>query len=144
VRVGGVLCPMMKEVANAMSFYQFILRLKYKCQRKRINLQLIDECLTSKLCSGCGAYNDVKDSKIYKCETCGLKMDRDVNSAKNIAMRGLASKVQIPEMTKEEIKEAARLRDARIKKEAHDKKERKEREKDRKEKEKENKKRRKI
>lgn len=126
VRVGGVLCPMTKRVANAMAFYQFVQRLKYKCESKRINFQLINEYLTSKLCSGCGEKNEVGGDKIYECETCGIRIDRDVNGAKNIVMRGLASKEEIPLKTEKEKKEEALLRDARIKREALEKKEKKE------------------
>ncbi len=61
-------------------------RLKYECQRHKINFQLINEYLTSKLCSRCGHYKDVGSAKIYECESCGLVIDRDVNAAKNIAM----------------------------------------------------------
>ncbi len=50
-------------------------------------MQLINEYLTSKLCSGCGEYNDVGKSKIYEYSTCKLKIDRDINGAKNIGMK---------------------------------------------------------
>lgn len=90
------LSKMMKRIAMKMSFYKFIQRLKYKCQRHKINFQLINEYLTSKLCSSCGHYNDVGSAKIYECETCGLVIDRDVNAAKNIAMRGFYSEKEKP------------------------------------------------
>ncbi len=90
------LSKMMKRVAMKMSFYKFKERLKYKCQRHKINLQLINEYLTSKLCSRCGEYNDVGSSKIYNCTSCDLCIDRDVNAAKNIALRGFYSEEEIP------------------------------------------------
>ncbi len=90
------LSKMMKRVAMKMSFYKFKQRLKYKCQRQKINLQLINEYLTSKLCSRCGEYNDVGSSKIYNCVSCGVCIDRDVNASKNIAMRGFYSEEEIP------------------------------------------------
>lgn len=83
---------MSKRVALHMSFNKFTQRLKYKCERKKINLQIVSEHLTSKICSKCGTYNDVKKDKVYKCRSCGLKIDRDINAAKNIAMRGLLIK----------------------------------------------------
>ena len=54
--------------------------------------------MTSKLCSKCGAYNDVKGSKVYECSECGLKIDRDVNGAKDISMRGFETIEIIPRM----------------------------------------------
>jgi len=85
----GNLHRMTKRIAMKMSFYEFVMKLKYKCERKKINFQYVSEAYTSKFCSGCGAYNDVGRSKYYKCEECGRELDRDVNAAKNIAMRGL-------------------------------------------------------
>jgi len=81
--------PMTKRIAMMMSFYKFVQRLKYKCERKGIKFQYIDEAYTSKLCCTCRAYNDIGDSKKYKCAMCGMEIDRDVNSATNIAMRGM-------------------------------------------------------
>lgn len=42
---------------------------------------------SSKFCSGCGnKKNDLKLSqRVYKCECCGLEIDRDVNAAINLA-----------------------------------------------------------
>jgi len=88
VRKGGNLSKMTKRVAMKMSFYKFTQRLKYMCERKGITLQIVDEAYTSKLCSNCGGYTDVEGSKEYKCNHCGILIDRDVNGAKNIAMRG--------------------------------------------------------
>ncbi len=104
---------MMKRVAMKMSFYKFKERLKYKCQRHKINLQLINEYLTSKLCSRCGEYNDVGSSKIYKCTSCKLCIDRDVNAAKNIALRGFYSKEEIPTKI---VEKKERKRERKIKK----------------------------
>jgi putative transposase len=39
---------------------------------------------TSRRCSRCGAYNDPGSSKIYKCESCKLVIDRDENASLNI------------------------------------------------------------
>jgi len=43
---------------------------------------------TSKTCSNCGAIQDIPLSqRAYSCD-CGLEIDRDVNSAKNILALG--------------------------------------------------------
>jgi len=50
----------------------------------------VDPRDTSQICSKCGTY--VKKNlrvRIHKCPECGLKMDRDLNSAINILRRGL-------------------------------------------------------
>ena len=50
----------------------------------------VDPKDTSQICSKCGAY--VEKSlrvRIHRCPECGLKMDRDLNSAINILRRGL-------------------------------------------------------
>ena len=43
---------------------------------------------SSKTCSACGARNDPGSSETYRCEACGLEMDRDLNAAVNL--EGLA------------------------------------------------------
>ena len=65
-------------------------KLKYKCESKMIDLKRIDESYTSKLCSECRSYNhNLKKSKNFKCIICCLDLDRDVNSAKNIMLKGI-------------------------------------------------------
>jgi putative transposase len=54
----------------------------------------VDECTeeyTSQTCGKCGALNKIGSSEIYKCEIekCGFTMDRDVNGARNIAIKRL-------------------------------------------------------
>ncbi len=42
---------------------------------------------SSKICSGCGNKKDVLklSERTYKCDSCGLEIDRDLNAAKNLA-----------------------------------------------------------
>jgi putative transposase len=57
----------------------------YKCNLQRIGYAEIDEAYTSKTCSNCGFMNDnLGASKIFKCNICELKIDRDCNGARNI------------------------------------------------------------
>lgn len=64
----------------------FIIKTLYKAGNAGILCLLVDPKNTSKKCSCCG--NIKKELKlsdrIYKCEKCGLIMDRDLNAAKNI------------------------------------------------------------
>lgn len=84
------LAPILKRIASHLSFHKFIEKLKYKCESKMIDLRHIDESYTSKLCSECMFYNyNLKKSKHFKCIICKLDLDRDVNSAKNIMLKGV-------------------------------------------------------
>jgi putative transposase len=70
-----------------VSFFEFRRQLEYKCQWYGSELFVIDQWYpSSKTCSGCGAIrNDLKSSdRVYKCNHCGLEMDRDLNAALNI------------------------------------------------------------
>jgi IS605 OrfB family transposase len=86
VRKEGNLSNFNKDLIHALSIYKFKQRLKYKCECMGLKFYMPDEYGTSKLCSCCGSYNDVKESKHYKCKTCKLQIDRDVNSARSIMM----------------------------------------------------------
>ncbi|MEM5804021.1 MAG: zinc ribbon domain-containing protein [Candidatus Aenigmatarchaeota archaeon] len=63
--------------------------------RLRNNLEtliLVDKYFaTTKICSICGnKKEDIKlSNRIYKCDTCGFVIDRDLNSAINIFKMGL-------------------------------------------------------
>ena len=59
-------------------------------------LMLVDRySATTKLCSNCGSRKEdiTLSDRIYKCDNCGLIIDRDLNSAINILKIGL-SKVE--------------------------------------------------
>jgi hypothetical protein len=74
---------MTKRVGLMMRHYQFRQRLVFKCSSKRINCIEVDERYTSKTCSKCGNYKkDLGSNKIYNCNKCGIKMDRDINSCR--------------------------------------------------------------
>lgn len=89
VRKDGNMSELNKDYTHALSIYKFKQRLGYKCKCMGIKCIFVDEYGTTKLCSNCGHYNDVKDSKTYKCEHCKLKMDRDCNSTRSIKMKAM-------------------------------------------------------
>ena len=75
----------MKTLMLSLSFYKFFQRLIYKCEINRIKLKIVNESYTSKICSCCtNCKDDLGSSKIYKCDKCGIVMDRDVNGARGI------------------------------------------------------------
>jgi len=80
-----------RAVYNDWGLYQFVCMLMYKCHLAGKELVQISERDTSKTCSTCGNKQDMPLYKrTYRCETCGLVMDRDENSAVNILRRSLA------------------------------------------------------
>jgi putative transposase len=82
-----------RAVYNDWGLYTFLQMLAYKCHLSGKALAILSERDTSKMCSACGALQPMPLWKrTYHCEkeNCGLKMDRDENSARNILKRFLA------------------------------------------------------
>ena len=68
-------------------FYEFRRQLEYKTEWYGSELIVIDRFFpSSKTCSNCGNIKkDLKlSNRIYRCEVCGHKEDRDLNASKNI------------------------------------------------------------
>jgi IS605 OrfB family transposase len=79
-----------KRLAYALEFYNFRVRLKYKCITNGCNYINVPENYTSKVCSCCGYYKkDLGGNKIYNCLNCGVEMDRDINGCRNILIKSL-------------------------------------------------------
>ncbi len=78
-------------VYNDWGLYGFVQMLTYKCLRFGKALYSIDERDTTKMCHACKHKQDMPLWKrTYRCENCGLVMDRDENSAVNIYQRFVA------------------------------------------------------
>ena len=76
-----------KDVANC-SFYTIREQLIRKATERSIEVRLVDRFYpSSKTCSNCGSYKkDLKlNQRVYHCNTCQEKVDRDLNAALNIA-----------------------------------------------------------
>lgn len=68
--------------------YEFIRQMRYKCEWNGIEFIQAERFYpSSKTCSCCGNIKrDLKLSdRIYKCDICGLKIDRDYNAAINLS-----------------------------------------------------------
>ena len=70
------------------NFYEFKRQIEYKCQLYGIKFVEVPRFYpSSKMCSCCG--NIKKDLKlsdrIYYCDKCGIKIDRDLNASYNLA-----------------------------------------------------------
>ena len=74
---------------NALKFYTFRRRLIFKALERRKILLIVAEGYTTKTCSFCGSTYSIGSSKIYDCKKCNKRIDRDINSAKNILMKGI-------------------------------------------------------
>ena len=71
-----------------LSHYRFQERLKTKCNTMlHNNVVICTEEYTSKTCTRCGCLNDVGSSELYKCNSCNLFLDRDVNGSRNIYIK---------------------------------------------------------
>lgn len=84
-----------KYLAKAIQeqcFYEFIRQMKYKCEFNRIEFVQVDRFFpSSKTCSHCGSIKqDLKlKDRVYKCNDCGLEIDRDKNASINLSNYGL-------------------------------------------------------
>ena len=81
-----------KSISDA-AFGEFRRQLEYKTARSGAALHVVDRWYrSSKTCSGCG---EVKaklslSERTYRCDSCGLVLDRDLNAAINICVAGSA------------------------------------------------------
>ena len=75
-----------KAISN-QKFYEFRTKLINKAKEKNIEIRIADRFYpSSKLCSCCGNIkHDLKlKDRIYKCNYCNLKIDRDYNASLNL------------------------------------------------------------
>ena len=76
-----------KDIANC-SFYTIKEHLIRKSKERNIIVRLVDRFYpTSKTCSNCGGYkkNLKLSQRVYHCNSCQVKIDRDFNASLNIA-----------------------------------------------------------
>lgn len=80
-----------KHLARAVAqqkFYQFRVKLQYKCMLNGIELRIVDRFYpSSKLCSECGSIDKTLklSDRVYVCKECGFIIDRDKNASINLA-----------------------------------------------------------
>lgn len=76
------------QAVNDVSFGEISRQLAYKAKWNNKELIKADQWYaSSKLCSCCGNKKEQLklSERTYKCENCGLEIDRDLNAAKNLA-----------------------------------------------------------
>lgn len=74
---------------NNLKFYKFKMILLQQAEKAKKIVIPVNEYLTTKTCSTCGTLNDPGKSKTYNCSNCNSIVDRDINAAKNILMKGI-------------------------------------------------------
>lgn len=76
-----------KSVHDA-GWSQFLAILSFKAEEAGRRVVGVDPRYTSQDCSGCGHRQKVPIGKLYVCAECGAKLNRDVNAALNVLLRG--------------------------------------------------------
>ena len=77
----------LKRIGLMLRLSQFRQRLEYKCLINGLKMEIVDESYTSQVCSKCGnCKRDLGGNKLYECNICNVKRDRDYNSATNIIL----------------------------------------------------------
>ena len=81
-----------RAIGNA-SWYKFRMMLEYKCEWYGKELIVVPSHYTSQECSNCNHNSGGKplDVREWTCSNCGTHHDRDVNAAKNVLKKGLAT-----------------------------------------------------
>jgi putative transposase len=74
-----------------LKHYRFKQRIKEKCEQRCCELRICTEEYTSKTCGWCGKVNILKNYNVFECSECKLKIDRDINGARNIFIKNLPS-----------------------------------------------------
>ena len=85
---------MAKSVLDA-GWSMFRNMLAYKSSRAQVHFAVVNERMTSQVCSECGCLPLSRprgiadlDKRHWICSDCGSELDRDVNAARNILRRG--------------------------------------------------------
>lgn len=76
------------KAIQKQKFYEFKRQIAYKCQKNGIEMVEVPTFYpSSKTCSCCGCIRrDLKLSdRVYRCNECGLVIDRDLNASLNLA-----------------------------------------------------------
>lgn len=87
------LAAVCKRELSAISHYKFRTRLAYKCAQHGVMVVFQDEAYTSQTCCHCQKITKVGSSEVYRCDHCGVIVDRDANSAANMVIKSINTPV---------------------------------------------------
>jgi len=81
----------MDRLVRNNKYGRFVSMLWNECKKHTIPLLFVPHDKTSLKCSRCGYYNGRRkfNKNMFRCENCGLIVDKDVNASINIAREGL-------------------------------------------------------
>ena len=88
IKQKGNLQPIYKRIGNSLRYYDFLQKLKFKCDENKVNLRITDESYTSKVCSFCTHTAIISSDRKLNCN-CKLQLDRDINGSINILLKSL-------------------------------------------------------
>ena len=83
------LSRMTKRLMCMFSFFSFKEKLKEKSHRYEKKVIIVDESYTSCTCGVCGHINNTKGNEVFKCSSCNLVLDRDVQGSRNIFIKNI-------------------------------------------------------
>ena len=76
---------------NRAAWNKFIRVLTYKAEDAGMRVDPVEPKDTTRRCSACSAIRDISlGERTYSCMVCGLRIDRDINAARNILHRSTA------------------------------------------------------
>jgi putative transposase len=70
-----------------LSHGKFRERLLSYAKTKHRNVYIVGEEYTTKTCGGCGCLQEMEGNKMYNCQSCGKRIDRDYNGARNVCLK---------------------------------------------------------
>lgn len=96
-RVSGMVKRQLRKIRSitvnhllALCHYKFGQRLRYQAQKLGCCVRETSEWYTSKTCGCCGhLHRSLGSNKVFSCPSCGIRLDRDLNGARNNLLRGL-------------------------------------------------------
>jgi putative transposase len=93
LNVSGLIAnPKLAKAIADMGFYEFRRQLEYKCELYGSELVVVDRWFaSSKTCSNCGTKKETLSlsERVFKCDCCGLEIDRDLNASINLEKEAL-------------------------------------------------------
>lgn len=95
------------QAVSDASFFEVKRQLLYKTEQHGGYVQLVDRWFpSSKTCSGCGWVDEhlTLADRVFRCEACGLFIDRDFNAAINIRQEALRMISDVPVVASSERK----------------------------------------
>jgi transposase len=78
-----------KFVLQALRHYSFRQHLINKCEEYGCKINVVTEEYTSKTCGNCGYLSENYTNRIKYCSNCKLKINRDINGARNILIKNI-------------------------------------------------------